>query len=204
MLYCHYKLRGGLQMNIDEAVVFLGCSKRTVYRYVKDGSLPYRMKGKEKTFKKRDLSPILVKLIENRDKHRPDVGEPTGKVVETQKIKALIKETPTKTLLNEHGEIVLLETTKLLKDNNLLDGIERSVILRYAIAVQMKEKFMSKAVHGFEDKFYFDIAKQFTQEVQYYEKELGLTPKAFLTLKRLKGEKTEDTTLDPMEELLNS
>ncbi len=191
-------------MNTDQAALFLGCSSRTVYRYVKDGSLPYKMKGKEKVFKKRDLAPILVKLIENRDKHRPDVGEPTGKVLETQKVKALIKQSPTKSLLNEVGTVVLLDTTKLLKDNDLLEGIEKSTILRYAIAVQMKDNFMSKAVNGYEDKFYFDIAKQFTQEIQYYEKELGLTPKALLTIKRLKGEKADDLTIDPMEALLNS
>ncbi len=187
-------------MNIDEATTFLGCSKRTVQRYIRDETLPYKMKGKNKVFKKRDLAPILVKLIENRDKHRPDVGEPSGKVLETQKVKALIKQSPTKSLLNEIGTVVLLDTTKLLKDNDLLEGIEKSTILRYAIAVQMKDNFMSKAVNGYEDKFYFDIAKQFQQEIQHYEKELGLTP---ASLSKMKPREVADNEVDPMEALLN-
>ncbi len=193
-------------MDMDEAVIFLNCSLRSVQRYIKDGRLPYKLEDGKKTFKKRDLRSIKNKVVGNRVKHRPNLVKPPAdlegatKRVEVKKIKAVIADKPTKALLNEIGKVVLLETTKLLKDNSLLDGIERSVILRYAIAVQMKEKFMSKAVHGFEDKFYFDIAKQFQQEIQHYEKELGLTPAA---LSKMKPKEDNNKEVDPMEDLLN-
>ena len=188
-------------MNMTEAVQFLGCSKRTVQRYIEKGKIPFTEKNGERKFRRKDLAPILLKLIESREKHRPDIGENPVNLTDLKKIKRVISK-PSKPLLNDFGTQVLMETTKVIESNNLLKGIEKSTILRYALAVQMKDQYLNSFINGDSagDPFYINTAKVFQSEIQHYEKELGLTP---ASLSRIKPHVEEDNDKDDMEDLLN-
>ena len=199
MVYCRLKPQGGLRMTLQESIDFLGCSERTLHRYVRKGELPYTIKDKKKQYKKKDLFKIALKMQENKDKHRPDVHEPKEKpLTKVQEMKKAIK-APTESLLNPVGKEILLDTTKLIRENNLIEGMDKSTVLRYAIAVQMKDHYVNLA-HTNMEKYFFDIAKQFQAEIQHYERELGLTPAALRKLKPIQDEVIE---VDPMEALLN-
>jgi hypothetical protein len=171
-------------------------------RYVKSGKLRKHGKGKKATYVKDDVMSIYKEVKAKRELHRPDASEPKVNLTETQKIKKLIS-APVKTLLNDHGKEVLLGTTALIKSNGFLDGIEKSTVLRYAIAVQMKEQYMNSFINGDHagDPFYLNCAKVFQSEIQHYEKELGLTPAALAKIKP--KEKEDETYVDPMDALLD-
>jgi len=192
-------------MTMDEAVDFLGCSKRTLYRYVKDGRLSYTEKNGGKWFKRKDLAPILTNIIDNKEKHRPDTSDEPSKskkkelIADTDLLQRILKATKPKPILNGTGKEVLMATTKYLKDIGFIDNTTKEPILRYSIAVQMKEVYLELATE-FQVKFYFDLVKQFQSEIQHYEKELGLTPAA---LAKIKPMEKEDVDVDPMEALLN-
>ncbi len=187
-------------MLVDDAAAFLGCSKRTVQRYIENSKLPYTTRGTKKHVKKKDLFKIANELHGNTAKHRPDKGEPKEKPLSKVKEMRTAISSPSTPLLNAMGKKILLNTTKIIQDNNLLTGIDKSTILRYAIAVQMKDHYLSFFKED-GDPFYLNTAKVFQTEIQHYEKELGLTPAALRKLKPVTEE--EEIIIDPMEELLN-
>jgi len=186
-------------MNLNDATDFLGCSKRTVQRYIKSGKLPYKTKNGVIDVKKRDLAPLLLKLINNRDKHRPDASDSTPSMTKAQMIKKATS-SPSVSLLDNIGEKVLMETTKLIEENGLLLGIERTTVMRYALAVQLKDKYLNTFLES-NESFYMNVVKQFQSEIQHYEKELGLTP---ASLAKIKPQEKEEKDVDPMELLLNA
>jgi hypothetical protein len=185
-------------VNIKQVVATLDCSKRTVTRYVSNGKLKKVGKGKNARYDKDDVMELYKEVKFNKAKHRPDSLQPTVNLTKTKEIRKVISK-PTKSLLNDHGKTVLLETTKLIADNGLLEGVEKSTILRYSLAVQLKDQYMNTFMQD-SDQFFLQCAKQFQSEIQHYEKELGLTPAA---LAKIKPMEKEDNDVDPMENLLN-
>ena len=192
-------------MTIDEAGALLGCSSRTVQRYLNSGKLPYKMKGRRKDIKKRDLFQIANDLHEKKAKHRPDTPHlKPDRVVKIEvpnpeEIAKFIKK-PTADLLSPDGKSTLKHTAKYLEEKGLTEYTDPNVIMRYAFAVQMKAKYTEIAMQGEEVKYWLDMAKIFQAEIQHYEKELGLTP---ASLGKIKLREKEEEVIDPMEALLN-
>ena len=192
-------------MTIEDAGAFLGCSPRTVQRYLNSGKLPYKMKGRRKDIKKRDLFTIAAELHEKQSVHRPDASDRPP--VEIKKIEVpnpaqitqFLKK-PTAEMLNKDGRDIMQHTAKYLEDKGLIDLADPNTIMRYAFASQMKLKYTELALLGEEVKYWLDIAKQFQAEIQHYEKELGLTP---ASLGKIKLPEKEETVIDPMEALLS-
>ena len=192
-------------MTIKDAGAFLGCSARTVQRYLNSGKLPYKMKGRRKDIKKRDLFKIANELHDKKAKHRPDSSDQPR--VEVKKIEvpnpaqiAKFLEAPTQDLLNGNGKSVLKHTTQYVEGQGLADFTDPMTLMRYAFAVQMKEKYTEVALQGEEVKYWLDMAKMYQSEIQHYEKELGLTP---ASLGKIKLREKDEEVIDPMEALLS-
>ena len=186
-------------MTAMEAAEFLDTTKQTIHRYARTGKLPYESKKGVRHFKKRDLLRIAEDLHRQIEKHRPDSSPQEKPLTQRQVVKKVIK-SPTKSLLNEDGIETYKETIKHLTDNDLLRLSTEKVVLRYALASQLKDTYLGEAKESGE-KIYFDLAAQFQREIQHYEKELGLTPASLVKIKPPKEEKIID--VDPMEELLS-
>lgn len=171
-------------MTTAAAAKFLDTTPRTIQRYAKSGKLTYTIVGTQKSFHKKDLLKIGV-IIHGSNKGRSITPAPRASPQFS---------------LNSTGEATLLNATKVLSSNNLLIGIDLGTVLRYATAVQMKEKFLAEAEASDEPKYSLDIVKQFQIEIQHYEKELGLTP---ASLRKIKPDQEEEIVIDPMEDILN-
>jgi hypothetical protein len=189
-------------MRKSDVKELLGCSNRTIERYVKSGKLTQMGKGKSVKFDKNEVLKIASKLLENKAKHRPDSVKPDATIIlpDPRQARKLIADEPTEELLNSVGKEVILETTALLESNDLLEGVDRTTILRYALAVQLKDKYINAGALE-SDKYFFDIAKQFQAEIQHYEKELGLTPAALAKIKPREKE-SSSAEVDPMSEFV--
>lgn len=196
-------------MKLSEVAQLLGCSERTIRRKVKSGHLvPYNGESRNKArFRKQDALLLASEVQANVLKHRPERIEttpnPTKPTIEVVTNKDLvtkaIKSNPIKSLLNDTGGDVLLRTTKYLKKNGLLKTTSKDAIMRYALAVQMKEKYQITA-EMVEDKYFHDLVKQYQSEISHYEKELGLTPASKAKIKT--EEEEEKKEVDPMENFI--
>jgi excisionase family DNA binding protein len=189
------------RLSTSEACNHLGCSDKTLRRYVKKGAIKKYGSHKQVYFNEHDVKKLYEQVHKNKAKHRPDSLEPTVKLTKTQEIHKAISK-PTKALLNDHGTTVLLETTKLIEENGLLRGVERSTILRYSLAVQLKDQYMNTFMQD-SDQFFLQCAKQFQSEIQHYEKELGLTPAALAKIKPMEKEEIDQESME-MEGMLNN
>ena len=194
--------------NTKQGADLIGTVSRTIRRYVEQKKLPFKLSGKTKMFKKTDLLKVASELQENKEKHRPDTESnpknldlPSIEIVTDKDlvIKAM-KANPLKMLLNDTGKSVLILTTKYLKKTGLLSSCSKDSIMRYAISVQMLEKYQITA-EIVEAKYFHDLVKQYGADVKHYEKELGLTPASLSKIKP--PEKEDKGTIDPMDALLN-
>jgi len=190
-------------MTIKEAMKFLDCGRKTLYRYMDSGELPYEKIGSKRRFNKNDLLKIASKIQENRDLKRPELSGLPPKPKETlltkqEELKALIK-SPSEELLNDEGKSILMEATNFLKENNLLDATNKMTLMRYALACQIESIYLATALDNHLKEFH-DLANIYSRKIQHYEKELGLTPAALI---KMKGKMEEPIEIDPMEELLN-
>ena len=183
------------------AAEFLACSIRTLRRY----DLPTIKHGKNKMYAKADLLKIASKVQDKQEKHRPDPNNldiPRIEVVTSKdQVAKAIKADTTQDLLNATGDMIMLRTTAYLKEKGLFETCSHDAIYGYSVACQMKEKYMIVA-DMMEEKMYHDLAKMYQTEIQYYQKELGLTPASLAKIKP--QEKDDKVTIDPMEALLNS
>ena len=186
-------------MTADEAADFLDTTKQTIHRYAAKGKLPFKTKNGKRDFKKRDLIRIAEDLHGRIEKHRPDATSDKTLLTDHQLVTRAIAK-PTKTLLNEEGVEIYEATVKQLKDYDLLKYSTEKTVLRYAVASQLKDKYLALGVDTME-KYFFDLASQFQREIQHYEKELGLTPASLIKLLPKQEEKPID--VDPMEALLD-
>jgi len=196
-------------MNIDQVVELTGISARTVRRKVKSGELSsYNNKtGKKALYRKEDIMRIAAQTINNKEKFRPDheanpnnLDIPRIKVVTTkEEVDRAIKDDPNQDLLNDTGTSVLNATTKYLEGKGLLDTCSPDAIYGYAIACQMKEKYLIVA-DMIEEKWAHDLAKMYQAEIQYFQKELGLTPASLAKIKP--QEEKPKAFIDPMEDLI--
>ena len=191
--------------NTKQGAEMIGTVSRTIRRYVEQGKLDFKLSGKTKMFRKKDLLKVASELQVNKEKHRPDTDSnpsnldlPTIEVVTDKDlvVKAM-KANPLKTLLNETGKTILMDTTKYLKDTGLLNTTNKQTIMRYAIAVQMQEKYMITA-EVIEAKYFHDLVKQYGADIKHYEKELGLTPAALAKIKPQEEEKVKGSEMMEM------
>ena len=196
-------------MKFKQVALLMGVSERTVQRKIVSGKLsPYNKKtGKDARYKRSDVIAIAGETIQNKEKHRPDTANegslilpPIEVVTDKDLVIKAMKANPLKTLLNKTGKTILMDTTKYLKDTGLLNTTNKQTIMRYAIAVQMQEKYMITAEVS-EAKYFHDLVKQYGADIKHYEKELGLTPAALAKIKPQEEEKVKE--IDPMEALLS-
>ena len=180
----------------------LDTTVRTIDRYIKKGRIQTSKIHKKEVVLRLDIMDIAKTLTQNKEKHRPDSIQPGTKanLSDTKIVKKIIQN-PSKPLLNDVGAKVFAETKDYLEFQNILNLTTQKTVLRYAIASQMKDHYLTLA-HETQDKLFFDIARQFQSEIQHYEKELGLTPAALVKIKG-KMEDSEEVEVDPMEALIN-
>ena len=176
--------------NQKQAAEFIGCAERTIRRYAKEGKLPFKLKGKTKMYSKKDLLKVASQLQVNKEKHRPDCNPnphnldiPRIEVVTSKgQVTKAIKADASKQLLNATGDMIMLRTTAYLKEKGLFETCSHDAIYGYSVACQMKEKYMIVA-DMMEEKLYHDLAKMYQAEIQYFQKELGLTPASLAKIK---------------------
>lgn len=188
------------QLNKEEALEYLGCSYRTLNRMIEKKKLTPTGKGKKQLFSPVQLKQVVGDLLQRQSKHRPAEHPPEPQFSEPtiQQAKKILAK-PAKTVLNDFGTDILMETTAILEDYGFLNDTTKAPVLRYAVACQMKEYYLALA-HEHDDKDYFSYVKQFQAEIQHYEKELGLTVAAKLKIKPPKVEEKEE---DPFEMVMN-
>jgi len=178
-------------MKFKQVALLMGVSERTVQRKIVSGKLsPYNKKtGKDARYKRSDVIAIAGETIQNKEKHRPDTANegslilpPIEVVTDKDLVIKAMKANPLKMLLNDTGKSVLILTTKYLKKTGLLSSCSKDSIMRYAISVQMLEKYQITA-EIIEAKYFHDLVKQYGADVKHYEKELGLTPASLSKIK---------------------
>ena len=64
-------------MNTKQAAEFLGCSTRTIRRYISSGKLPVKRHGNDVRIKKKDLVEVGSSILENKETYvTPQSKEP--------------------------------------------------------------------------------------------------------------------------------
>lgn len=176
-------------MLTKEAIKYLGCSAKTLDRYKNNGSLnPVKIEGKW-NYSKDELMDVAKTIKDKKNRHRPDKRD-EDYVEPSKDVKVKDEE-----LLDKHGQAELLRITEHLRDKGILDLSDKGVIMRYALAIQMKDRYLKKG-EVTDESFYFNVAKQFQSEIQYSEKALGITAESAskLTIDKPR-EKSEMETL---------
>ena len=190
----------------SEASTLIGCSRKTITRYVNKGTLKTKKVGKKLFVNKLDVMDIAKQVHLNRDIHRPDAKNRPKNVKEsllskkddlTQLMEAA--HANDEDLLNSFGKDIMMEVTEYLEGTGLLTTANKLTIFRYAMACQVQAMYMKTAIETHLKDFH-DLANIYTKQIQHYEKELGLTPAALAKIKPMEKEVDE---VDPMEALLN-
>lgn len=197
------------ELSKTEAAKFVGCSTKTLDRMVLKGELnPVKKDGKV-FFPKKQLKLIMAKVMERQEKHVPKLAQEQEpeEPISPRELIFHMEEKP-EDLLNEIGRGEVLRVTKMLRSAGLLDSTDQMIIMKYALCQQMyfkylaasdsKENLLLVAV-GDKPPAFFKMMESYQRQVQFYEKELGLT-----TASRLKMRTPEpDEEEDEMEKILN-
>ena len=188
------------QFDKIEAAKYMDCSIRTLERMAKNGDITQVKKGNKVYFNKKELKLVMTDLAKRQVKHRPNdfISTETtpppdrpGKPVETRDLIFEMGDKPEE-LLNEIGKGELLRVTKLLEAADLLEVTDPMLIMKYALCQQMFFKYMSVSDSEEELKVvslgtttspYFKMMESYQRQVQFYEKELGLTTASRLKMK---------------------
>lgn len=197
------------QLSKTEAATYMECSVRTLERMVTKGELtPIKSEGKV-FFSKKELKSLVGKVAERQDKYIPKsspIKEPE-KTIPPRELIFHMEEKP-EDLLNEIGKGEVLRVTKMLRSSGLLEVTDQMMIMKYALCQQMYFKYLAAsdsrediALVAISDKpsAFFKMMEAYQRQVQFYEKELGLTTASRLKMRSPEPEKE----LDEMEQLLN-
>lgn len=197
------------QLSKTDAAKYMDCSLRTLERMVTKGELtPIRSDGKV-FFSKKELKSLVGKVAERQDKYIPksSPAKEPEKPVSPRELIFELEEKPDD-LLNEIGQGEVMRVTKMLKEADLLDSTDPMLIMKYALCQQMYFKYMSASdqrgdlalvAETNQISPFFKMMESYQRQVQFYEKELGLTTAARL---KMKPPGTKEPT-DEMEDLLN-
>lgn len=182
-----------------QASELIGCSLRTVQRYVTKGDLEgKRIRGIDMILQSDAVSRAQI----YKENLRQQKAEPTKK--KSPEIVTLPAKRQINNLsLDANGEALLQETISVLESNNLLKMVPKSVVANYVRHRMLLDKHIKETADAFDDPFllklHTDIASKLQKTVQHYETQLGLTPAALMKIKPPE----EEISVDPLEELLN-
>ena len=189
-------------MTVNHIVELTGVSARTIRRKIKNKELsPYnKQTGKKARYRRDDVLRVVAQTIANKEKFRPDckttppnIELPTIEVVTTkEQVDKAIKADTERFLLNATGDFMLKSAKVYLEEKGLLDSCSDDALYGYAMAWQMREKYLIVA-DMMEEKMWHDLVKQYGADIKHYEKELGLTP---ASLAKIKPQEKDDKVIE--------
>jgi len=170
-------------MLLKEVMGYIGCSRKTVMKYKKKGMLS-ATKNRQGylVFNERQVRDIVSMYDENvdvngvtrHDKKNIPVPPPPNK-----EVKQFCEENEDNPeILNDFGKQEIMRATKRLDDMGILEITDKGVILRYAIASQMQQKYLYELGLSEDNTIYLKMYEVFTKQVMSYEKSLGFTPES--------------------------
>lgn len=213
-------------MTVKQVMGYIGCSRKTVMKYKSEGKLSATKDDRgHLVFNEREVRKIVSEYDDNVDKNGitrhdkknipvpPPLNPPVKDVVTY-----LDENMDDPAMLNNYGKQVLMSATTRLKDMNIYELADAGVIHRYAIAIQMQNKYLNDLTDfdrledermrvafeqniGYTPRSNMTIIKlydMFSKQVQNYEKSLGLTPESMSKLNP-----PAKTVEDEMEGFLN-
>ncbi len=170
----------------EQAAKLLGVSTKTIYRAIKRYGIKSRtQEGHPTVLFKEDLMLYASKITKNK-KHRPKKQD-----LATQDAPQSISIVPDDSVYQKSKETIIIAVSKLIFENLGEVGYDKSTVDRYATAILLKQRYMQDGD--------FAAAKMFQLEIQHYEQQLLLTPKALAKIVKAVPEQ-----IDEMERLLSS
>lgn len=185
-----------------EAMSFLGCSRMTLNRYVKDKKLKTKKNKNRIYYDETDLAKVKLEIEGNIEKFRPDLTNRQTEI--PQSIEKDIRPYLAISELNEIGLQSLTEATNHLEELGLLQEIDKHTLYLYALNYQSYHKYFNLLAEAEKDSDMAQEADSYHRKMIQHEKmmstysdKMGMNP-----LARQKLVIEEKVEIDEMEALL--